>query len=185
MVQDLSEPQIITSRLDKMERKTMQNKLSLNDLMYSNINIVNQKFKTSLYDYQKIQSTEHGSQFLGQRHFLMGGPSSGNHSSIIRQLHNSHDFKSNSKSPPATFDQVRGSSPTLNSYNDIRQFLPGEKEKPRYTVLKNFKEINRIMTSTFVKGKMNESKFKTQSSEENLDGNNEKEALEKMKKLMQ
>ena len=54
MVQDLSEPQIITSRLDKMERKSMQNKLSLNDLMYTNINIVNHKQKTSLYDYQKI-----------------------------------------------------------------------------------------------------------------------------------
>ena len=91
----------------------------------------------------------------------MGGPSSGNHSSIIRNVHNSHDFKNSSKSPPSTFDQVRGSSPTLNSYNDIRQFLPGEKEKPRYTVLKNFKEINRIMTSTFVKGKLNETKFKT------------------------
>jgi hypothetical protein len=35
-----------------------------------------------------------------------------------------------------------------------------QKEKPRLTVLQNFKEINRIMTNTFMKKKNLESKYK-------------------------
>jgi hypothetical protein len=31
--------------------------------------------------------------------------------------------------------------------------MPGEKEIPRLTVLQNFKEINRIITNTFLKNK--------------------------------
>jgi len=38
--------------------------------------------------------------------------------------------------------------------------MPGEKEKSRLTVLQNFKEINRIMTSNFLKNKQLESKYK-------------------------
>ena len=45
--------------------------------MYSNPSIENHKNKESIYDYQKIQSTAHESQFLGQRHHLFGGPTSG------------------------------------------------------------------------------------------------------------
>jgi len=38
--------------------------------------------------------------------------------------------------------------------------MPGDKEKSRLTVLQNFKEINRIMTSNFLKNKQLESKYK-------------------------
>lgn len=48
----------------------------------------------------------------------------------------------------------------MNSYNTIKQFMPGTNEQPRLTVLQNFKEISRIMTSTFIKQKDLESKFK-------------------------
>ena len=50
----LSDP-FFASRLDKM------GKLSFNKMMYSN----HSRDKESLYDYQKIQSTAQGSQFLG------------------------------------------------------------------------------------------------------------------------
>jgi len=39
--------------------------------------------------------------------------------------------------------------------------MPSNLEKPRLTVLKNFKEISRIMTSTFMKNKQLESKYNT------------------------
>mmetsp|Transcript_22821 Transcript_22821/g.35133 ORF Transcript_22821/g.35133 Transcript_22821/m.35133 type:complete len:86 (+) Transcript_22821:275-532(+) len=39
--------------------------------------------------------------------------------------------------------------------------MPGKPEKSRFTVLQNFKEINRIMTSNFLKNKQLENKFKT------------------------
>ena len=83
----------------------------------------------------------------------MGGPSSGNHESIIGDVHNYRKFKRSSPSPAKTFDDVRGASSELNSYNNIKQFMPSGSEKPRLTVLQNFKEISRIMTSTFMKNK--------------------------------
>mgnify|MGYP000070373531 CR=1 FL=1 len=90
----------------------------------------------------------------------MGGPTSGHHSSIVRSLHNDKNFKASSPSPARTFDNTRGASPELNSYNNIKQFMPSTNEQPRLTVLQNFKEISRIMTSTFIKQKDLESKYK-------------------------
>ena len=39
--------------------------------------------------------------------------------------------------------------------------MPNKDENPRLTVLQNFKEINRIMTNTFIKNKQLESKYKS------------------------
>ena len=39
--------------------------------------------------------------------------------------------------------------------------MPGKEENSRLTVLQNFKEINRIMTSNFLKNKQLEKKFKS------------------------
>ena len=39
----------------------------------------------------------------------------------------------------------------MNSNNEFDTFLPDECEKPRLSVLKNFKSINRVMRSTFLK----------------------------------
>lgn len=103
--------------------------------MYSNDNINRNKSKVSIYDYQKIQSTHNNSQFLGQRHYLMGGPSSGHHQSIVKDVHQERVFKRSSPSPGKTFDEVRGASPELNSYNNIIQFMPTYHERPRLTVL--------------------------------------------------
>ena len=55
---------------------------------------------------------------------------------------------------------MRNASVAINSYNHLGQFMPGDKEKSRLTVLQNFKEINRIMTSNFLKNKQLESKYK-------------------------
>jgi hypothetical protein len=35
--------------------------------------------------------------------------------------------------------------------------MPGEKERPRLTVLQNFKDINRVLTSNFLKNRENNS----------------------------
>jgi len=75
-------------------------------------------------------------------------------------MHRNKDFKRSSPSPHQTFDENRGASPQLNSYNNINQFMPSKEEKPRMTVLQNFKEINRIVTNTFMKKKDLESKYK-------------------------
>ena len=53
MLQELSDPQF-ASRLDKMEKVSNMSKFSLGNLMYTNHNVVNQKHRLSLYDYQKI-----------------------------------------------------------------------------------------------------------------------------------
>jgi hypothetical protein len=37
--------------------------------------------------------------------------------------------------PSKTFDDVRGASVEINSYNSLKQYMPGEKELPRLTVL--------------------------------------------------
>lgn len=118
------------------------------------------KNNLSLYDYQKIQSTAHGSQYLGQRHYMMGGPTSGWDQSMITQLHQDKEFKRSSPNRTKTFDDTRGASSCINSYNHLNQYMPGDKEKSRLTVLQNFKEINRIMTSNFLKNKQLESKYK-------------------------
>lgn len=39
--------------------------------------------------------------------------------------------------------------------------MPSVNERPRLTVLQNFKEISRIMTNTFIKNKQLESKYNT------------------------
>ena len=39
--------------------------------------------------------------------------------------------------------------------------MPTSKEFPRLSVLQNFKEINRIMTSTFLKNKQLEKKYQS------------------------
>lgn len=76
-------------------------------------------------------------------------------------VHGSKQFKRSSPSPTKTFDEVRGASPEINSYNNIKQNLPTDKEFPRLSVLQNFKEISRIMTSTFLKNKQLEKKYQS------------------------
>ena len=90
----------------------------------------------------------------------MGGPTSGFDGSIITSVHQDKEFVRSSPNRTNTFDDVRGASSCINSYNHLNQYMPGEKEKSRLTVLQNFKEINRIMTSNFLKNKQLESKYK-------------------------
>lgn len=90
----------------------------------------------------------------------MGGPSSGYAQAAVRSTHGkASTFKRSSPSPDRFFDVTRGACPEMNSYNNITQFMPSKSEKPRLTVLQNFKEINRIMTSTFIKNKSIEEKY--------------------------
>ena len=90
----------------------------------------------------------------------MGGPSSGYAQQLVKNTHGySSTFKRSSPSPDRLFDVTRGANAELNSYNNINQFMPSKSEKPRLTVLQNFKEINRIMTSTFIKNKSIEEKY--------------------------
>ena len=91
---------------------------------------------------------------------MMGGPTSGWDQSMITQLHQDKEFKRSSPNRTKTFDDTRGASSCINSYNHLNQYMPGDKEKSRLTVLQNFKEINRIMTSNFLKNKQLESKYK-------------------------
>ena len=41
----------------------------------------------------------------------------------------------------------------VNAKNDFRTFLNREEERPRLAVLQKFKDINRVMTDTFLKQK--------------------------------
>jgi hypothetical protein len=75
--------------------------------------------RESLYDYQKIQSTAQGSQFLGQRHYILGGPTSGYDQMLVAALHKDSKFQRTSPSPAKTFDETRGASVHLNSYNHL------------------------------------------------------------------
>lgn len=149
IVQGLSDTGF-ASRLEEMDKVS---RMTMSKMNYRNDYVSAQKNKSSIYDYQKIQSTLHGSQFLGQRHYLFGGPTSGAQDKKIQSIHKESKFLRSSPTPGDTFDVTRGASVPLNSYNNITQFMPHKAENPRLTVLQNFKEINRIMTSTFIKNK--------------------------------
>ena len=84
---------------------------------------------------------------------MFGGPSAGNDYALAQAAGHSTEFVRTSPSPTKTFDGVRGASPEMNSYNSLYQNMPHVKEFPRLTVLQNFKEINRIMTSNYLKNK--------------------------------
>ena len=87
-------------------------RLPLSKISYDNPHLTHKnRPKVSVYDYQKIQSTQHNSQIFGQRQFMMGGPSSGHHDRYIKDLHRERNFKRASPSPSKTFDDVRGASP--------------------------------------------------------------------------
>ena len=93
---------------------------------------------------------------------MFGGPTSGTQNAVVQNVHNENrGFVRTSPQPSQTFDHSRGASVPLNSYNNISQFMPGKEENPRLTVLQNFREINRIMTSQFMKNKTLESKYKS------------------------
>ena len=51
---------------------------------------------------------------------MFGGPSSGFDKQLVEMVHGSKEFKRSSPSPHKTFDEVRGASPELNSYNNLR-----------------------------------------------------------------
>ena len=105
-------------------------------MMYSNDKVLNHPTKkTSVYDYHKIQSSENNSQFLGQRTFMFGGPSSGNESHMTMRLHAKNIFKGPNPKPADTFDDQRGASPEINAYNNLYQHMPTGKEFPRLSVL--------------------------------------------------
>lgn len=65
-------------------------------------------------------------------------------------------FKRTSPSP----EHIAKDLKVINDNNDFKTFLPTETEKPRLTVLHNFKEISRIMTNNFLKHKELEKKYK-------------------------
>jgi hypothetical protein len=52
-----------------------------------------------------------------------------------------------------SFDHIRGLSPEFGSYNNLSSFLPSEHERPRLSVLQNFKDINRMLRSNFLQNK--------------------------------
>jgi hypothetical protein len=91
---------------------------------------------------------------------MLGGPTSGHDLKLVNRVHQDKKFKRSSPSPDQIFDNVRGASVPINSYNCISQFMPGDKEAPRRTILQNFQEINRIVTSNFLKNKNLEQKYK-------------------------
>lgn len=103
-------------------------------MLYKNDHLLRSKKKESLYDYHKIQSTQNDSQKFGQRHHLFGGPSSG-HQQYLNQTIDVQKFTSTSPTPAKTFDDVRGASPEMNSYNNLHQYMAHQKEFPRLTVL--------------------------------------------------
>ena len=90
---------------------------------------------------------------------MFGGPSSGHEKLLTSRLHAEQVFKRPFPKPTKTFDDNRGASPELNSYNNLYQNMPTGSEFPRLSILQNFREINRIMTSTFLKQKMQDEKF--------------------------
>lgn len=91
---------------------------------------------------------------------MFGGPTSGHEAKLVNRVHHEKRFKRSSPSPDQIFDNVRGASVQMNSYNCISQFMPGEKEEPRRTILQNFQMINRIMTRNFMENKKDEEKYK-------------------------
>jgi len=93
----LADP-LFASKLDKMSKN------SLSKMMFSNDKVAAQRRKESLYDYHKIQSTSQHSQFLGQRHHMFGGPTSGHEQSMIASLHMNSAFNRTSPNPATTFD---------------------------------------------------------------------------------
>lgn len=54
---------------------------------------------------------------------------------MISTVHGDYIFRRTSPKPSKTFDDVRGASVEINSYNSLKQYMPGEKELPRLTVL--------------------------------------------------
>jgi hypothetical protein len=66
---------------------------------------------------------------------MFGGPTSGNEKKLISTVHGDYIFRRTSPKPSKTFDDVRGASVEINSYNSLKQYMPGEKELPRLTVL--------------------------------------------------
>lgn len=66
---------------------------------------------------------------------------------------NPSNFKKNSVSPHKTFDDNRGVSPSLGSYNHPGQFMTANGEDARKHILENFREINRVMTNAFIRQK--------------------------------
>lgn len=66
---------------------------------------------------------------------MLGGPSSGHDQNLVEMVHGEKGFKRSSPSPTKTFDEVRGASPEINSYNNIKQNLATDKEFPRLSVL--------------------------------------------------
>lgn len=78
---------------------------------------------------------------------------------MMSRLHKEQEFKQSSPKPAALFDDVRGACSQINSYNNYQQFMAGNEEKSRLKVLQNFKDINRIMTSNFLKNKELQKKY--------------------------
>ena len=54
----------------------------------------------------------------------------------------------------------------LNSTNILTTFLPTEFENPRLNILQNFKEINRIMTGSYLKNKEIEERYRNSTMPE-------------------
>ena len=54
----------------------------------------------------------------------------------------------------------------LNSTNKLTTFLPTEFENPRLNILQNFKEINRIMTGSYLKNKEIEERYRNSTMPE-------------------
>ena len=54
----------------------------------------------------------------------------------------------------------------LNSTNKLTTFLPSEFENPRLNILQNFKEINRIMTGSYLKNKEIEERYRNSTMPE-------------------
>lgn len=75
--QTLEEIGEAAASLDNHPIKYQYNGQHYKSMMYNNDHLKRTRKKESLYDYQKIQSTQHLSQHLGQRHFMFGGPTSG------------------------------------------------------------------------------------------------------------
>lgn len=150
----------LAARVDHHPIKGQYLGMNYKSMMYNNEHHKRTRRKESLYDYQKIQSTQHNSQIHGQRQYMFGGPTSG-HDNYLNQTIHVQKFTRSSPSPAKHFDETRGASCQINSYNSLNQYMPHQKEFPRLTVLQNFKEINRIMTSNFLKNKQLEEKYKS------------------------
>ena len=52
---------------------------------------------------------------------MFGGPTSGHQKNLVDKVHGVDSvFKGSSPSPHKTFDENRGASPELNSYNNLK-----------------------------------------------------------------